>query len=423
MIKLISVISAILSVLLSCTPFAFPHNKDEIEHRYIVIQDAVYEKDIQFLKDTYGEINPDNEILYAMGYCGPMLLTFSPEVIAEEAENAFRLAVENNVPVWFQMDDVNNHYAAYVDEGVVSCDKWYENPLNTEKLGFGENAPSAPYWFNWGSWKKSPAMPCLNSPTFVEFIKKQLNTGFIPVLEKYLKILKEQNKEYLFAGVSVGWETRFPDYTDIPLDTVDQNGRKITAEERCRTGYRALENLGYTAEKLKSEAEDLGISEGLLMYRILCGVEHDYSEMISKIMFDAGVPRNKIFTHYTINSNLRTTDSNYSFHFPEVSAAVNDYSTPGYTVGINPSSKLICRLKMKIARTAPDLKYYGAVETYATDLNESRRTTLNYFNRLFNSGALVIAIYGNHDQPPSPFCFPHDRDAVFNRAVREILEK
>lgn len=421
MTKIISVVTAVLSVLLSCTPFSAFFRDKTTEHRYIIIQDAVDADTISYMKNTFGENNPENEVLYAMGVCGPMLLTDSPEVIAEKTNRAFEEAVKNNIPVWFQIDDVNNHNYAYLGPDTVTCEKWYENEENVEKLGFGENAKPAAYWFNWGKWKTTPAMPCLNSPTFVEFVDSQLSKGFIPALQKWLAELKQQNKEYLFAGVSVGWETRIPDYSDIPLGTKDQTGREITAEEQNETGYRALENLGYTAEKLKTEADSQGISEKLLMYHILCQVEHDYSQMISKKIYDAGVEKTKIFTHYTINENRKTTDDSLNYNFPEVSTAINDYSTPGFTIGVDPSKKLVCTLKMKIAMSDPQQSHFGAVEGYAYGLNDNKKDSVDYFRMLFNSGALVVAVYGIHDAPSSVFYIPREYDKPFNQAVRYLI--
>lgn len=421
MARIIALITAVLSVLLSCTPFSSVFNKVDVQHRYIVIMhNTADENTLKFMKETYGETDPKSEIMYASGVAGPMLLTESKELIMEKTEMAFAAALENNIPVWFQIDDVNNSFAGYADNAM-TCDKWYENPLNVEKLAFGEDAPLARYWFNWGIWRTTPATPCLNSPTFVSFIQSQLNEGFIPVLQKYLKLLREQNKEYLFAGVCVGWETRIPDFSDIPDGTVDQHGDEIEAWEQSETGYRALENLGYTSSKLAAEAKEKGISEKQLMFKLLCGVEHDYSEMISGLISDAGVEKTKIFTHYTTGSNLDTVYDTAEFSFPYIDTAINEYCTPGYTVGINPSTEKICRLKAKIALSAPEQKYYGAVESYATDLNDSTKTAERYFNRLFNSGALVVALYGFDDPDTSPFYFPKEKDSPLNQTIRKLV--
>lgn len=420
--KITAVIMALISVLFSGTPLAGSfRNNSEIQHRYIIIQDTDSENSVALLKELYGENNPENEVLYAMGVCGPMLLTDSPEIIAKKTENAFQLAVKYNVPVWFQIDDVNNHNYGYVGESIVTCEKWYKNPENVEKLGFGEDAPLAPYWFNWGSWKTTPAMPCFNSESFVAFIKSQLNNGFLPTLKKWLDVLEKENKEYLFAGVSVGWETRIPDYSEIPEDATDQNGRMITAEERKMTGYRALENLGYDEAKLNAEAKKQHISVERLRFNLLEQVAHDYSEMISKEIFDIGVEKTKIFTHYVIDTSIITTDKTIDYNSMLVSTAVNEYSTPGFTNNSNVSFKRIGTLKAKIAKADPEQKYFGIVEGYAAGLNENTKDTLKYFNRLFDSGALVVAVYGIHDVSGSIYAVPKTKDAPFTQAINNLL--
>ena len=420
--RIIAVVTAVASVLFANTPFAkFFVDDSEIQHRYIIFQDTDSEGGIAILKNLYGENNPENEILYAMGVCGPLLLTDSAEKIAQKTETAFQLAVKHNVPVWFQFDDINNQYYYYGGANYPTCEKWYENPENVEKLGFGEDAPLARYWFNWGKWATTPAMPCFNSPDFVSFIKSQLENGFLPVLEKWLNVLKAENKEYLFAGVSVGWETRMPDYSGIPEDTVDQNGSKITEEERKMTGYRALENLGYNEEKLIAEAKKQHISYERLRFNLISQVVHDYSEMISKEIYDIGVEKTKIFTHYVIDTSIITTDKKLSYNAPYVSAAVNDYSTPGFTNSSDTSLKKLGTLKRKIAEADSEQQFYGIVEGYAAGLNETKKDTLKYFNRLFDSGALVVGVYGIYDPVGSIFEVPKTADAPFTQAVNELV--
>lgn len=421
--RIFAVITAFLSVLLAETPLAGTLvDGSKIEHKYIIIQDADYESTISLIKELYGETNPENEVMYAMGVCGPLLLTDSCEVIAEKTEKVFQLAVKHNIPVWFQIDDVNNQYYAYGGESYATADKWYENPENAEKMGFGEDAPLAPYWFNWGSWKKTPAMPCLNSESFVAFIKSQLQNGFLPVLKKWMNTLKELDREYLFAGVSVGWETRIPDYTEIPEGTVDQNGVEITKEERGMTGYRALENLGYKDEaSIEAEAKIQHISAEHLRYNLLSQVVHDYSEMICREIYNIGIEKTKIFTHLVIDTRVIENGKNISCNSPLVSAAVNDYSTPGFTNNYNVSLKRLGTLKTKIAKADATQQHYGIVEGYAMGLNESKKDTVKYFNRLFSSGAIVVAVYGIQDNSDSVFAVPKTADAPFSQAVRQVI--
>lgn len=421
--RIIAVITAILSVLFANTPISKKLVDDkDIEHKYIIIQDADNESTIALIKELYGETNPENEVMYAIGVCGPLLLTDSCEVIAKKTENAFQLALKYNIPVWFQADDVNNQYYAYVGENYVTADKWYENPENVEKLGFGEDAPLAPYWFNWGNWKKTPAMPCLNSESFIAFIKSQLQNGFLPVLEKWMNTLKKLDREYLFAGIGVGWETRIPDYTEIPDGTVDQNGTAITKEEQKMTGYRALENLGFKDEaSVDAEAKKQRISTEQLRYNLFSQVVHDYSEMISREIYNIGVEKTKIFTHLVIDTRIIENGRGINFNSPLVSAAVNDYSTPGFTNNSNVSLNRLGTLKTKIAKADITQQHYGIVEGYAMGLNESKKKTVKYFNRLFSSGAIVVAIYGIHDNSGSPYMVPKTADSPFSQAVRQII--
>jgi hypothetical protein len=58
------------------------------------------------------------------------------------------------------------------------------------------------------------AFPCFESPGFRSFVLNQYQNGVLdPLMERYNKLISE-GKEYLFAGLAIGWETHIPDYSE-----------------------------------------------------------------------------------------------------------------------------------------------------------------------------------------------------------------
>jgi hypothetical protein len=380
------------------------------------------EAQLKKLQKTYGPHNFESDTLYAFGMCGPMLLTQSPQEMTDAINLGFDLALQYNIPVYFQIDDVTN----YTDMFGSGAEKWYEDDDNVEKYGFGEDALRAKYWFNWGNWRTTPATACFNSPKFVAFIKQQIAEGIAPALTERYNELKALGKEYLFAGTAVGWETQIPDYTPVYQGftvedpPVDQNGIAMTEAEMGQTGYRALENLGYTDESLTAEATKRGIEKADLIREILTQVQTDYTTMIAKAVNDMGIPRTKIFTHIVgIRSaypEAKTTQ------YPEISTAVNEYSTPGFTMNKVTCPYDIAVLKEDIQKVDPAQDYFINAEGYAAGVKASYEESKAYFDDLFGNGALLVSVFGYTDSEDSVFGLPKNSDDPFNLAVLDYTQ-
>lgn len=386
------------------------------------------------MKYLHGEQSPESGRMYAFGVPGPMLLTQSPEEMREQMENCFQAAEKYDIPVFFQLDDVNN-YTTYFGHGAEL--KFYEHPEMCEWISFPgdgetyggekEHGELPRFWFNWGSWMCAEAFPNLASPELQDFVTEQLEEGVIKPLTETLARLTEEGKEYLFAGMSIGWETHIPDYSkDNPLLSLEpenppkdaRTGRVMQEWEMAAYGYGALHSLGYDEEKLKEEAAEKGISADELRKNLLYQVIHDYSELIAKTAYDAGIPREKIFTHMVSNSSFSGVENPFT---PPIWCAVNDYSIPGYTM-----SPVTCRydlkvMKEKIASADPEMPYFANAEGYAAGVNEEEDASA-YFNGLFGNGALVVTAFGYADPPSRFFTFKRTADFGYNIALRKWLD-
>lgn len=385
------------------------------------------------MKQLYGEINPQSDRMYAFGLVGPMLLTQSIEQMQAEIHSGFDYAEKYNIPVYFQLDDVTNNSKHYGSDAAV---KFYEHPEMCEWTMFPEAGETyggekkygklPRYWFNWSVWMSSPAFPCLESPDFRSLISENMKKGVLePLMERY-EALKKAGKEYLFAGMAIGWETHIPDNSPqngiLRFDPANPPKNIVTGEimeewEMNQYGYAALHYRGYNQEKLEKEAKEKGKSVRGYMNSILYDVIHDFSEFMAKQAYDAGVPRQKIFTHMVSLSTARVTETTFA---PPTWSAVNSYSTPGFTMSPVTCPYDINTLQQEIQKADPEMKSFACTEGYASGLEDEEKATA-YFNEMFSNGAVLVAAFGYTDMGSRLFEFKRTPDFGYNKAVIQWL--
>ena len=199
--------------------------KDDMIRKYVTLfftnkrheEVAAYLPEMEYL---HGKIDENSDRMYAFGVVGPMLLTQSIEEMQEEVNACFDYAEEYGIPVYFQLDDINN-YTSYFGSG--AAEKFWENPEMCEWIAFPEEGEKyggerkygglPRFWYNWGVWRSTKATPNLASPAFRALVTDNLKRGVLdPLMKRYNKLVSE-GKGYLFAGLAVGWETHIPDYS------------------------------------------------------------------------------------------------------------------------------------------------------------------------------------------------------------------
>ncbi len=381
------------------------------------------------MKQLYGEIDPKSKRMYAFGVVGPMLITQSIDQMRHTIDTGFDYAEKYDIPVYFQLDDITNYTTYFGGDAAV---KFYEHPDMCEWVTFPEKdeiwggqkayGKLPAFWFNWGVWLRSPAFPNLASPEFMKLLSDSLQKGVLEPLNKRLSKLRKEGKAYLFAGLSSGWETHIPDYSEnnnlIGLDPGDPPSDIITGDsmqpwEFTQYGYAALHSLGYDQVKLDTEAKQNNTSVSAYTRRLLYQVIHDFAENVSKRIFESGIPRMKIFTHMVSLSTSRITQSTFD---PPTWCAVNPYSVPGFTMNPVTCPYDLDVLKSEIHDADPNMPYFGCVEGYATGLTEEKDAR-EYLDRMFSSGALVVAVFSYADMGTRLFYFSRSPDFGFNRAA------
>ena len=370
------------------------------------------------IKDFYGPNDPTSNRLYGFSLWSLMLFKQSPDEMRAILNQAFDMAEDFDTPVYLHLDMLHNSPSSDPFKGPEL--KFYEDPMMCEWVAFpkpGESHGPVPrYWCNWGAWFSAPAFPCYASPRLQKLVTAQLRQGVLAPLHERLERLRAQGREYLFAGICIGWETMIPDYVpgrpfvaidpkDPPVDRFSKPPVTMQPWEMGQLGYAALHHLGYDQARLDKEAADRGISAQALFIELCHKVNHDYTQLLAKTAHDSGLPRDKIFSHTIAVSTVNPAPSTFS---PPVWAAVNPYCTPGFTLdNFGAAIYDIVKIKDEIRRADPDQKHFANAETYfRRGCTEAQFTT--FMHEMFDNGANLVHILAWHvgKNPESPFYVP-----------------
>jgi len=277
------------------------------------------------------------------------------------------------------------------------------------------------YWLYWGQWVVFPAPPpCFECPKFRADVAHRLTKSVaVPIVDR-LKRWKAEGKDYLFAGIAVGNETQVPDYR-MPggrepegLDRTRTPPAKIRMrrEEMVRTGYASLHRRGYTTQSVEQLAKRLGKSVDEVVTELLYEVAHDYVEFGAKTLKDAGIPRERLYTHFTSpfrrflekmigsEASLQAAAGSASLP-PPVQYAVNAYSRPGFTVSRGAADLQDLAAQVVKARGSRDGdRAWAAVETYAVTGEggaaprpQTQEQFETFLGALVANGARVVNVY------------------------------
>ncbi len=369
------------------------------------------------LKKKFGPIDPTAPRMYGYGVQQIRILTRSTPFLAREINRALEAAEQNDIPVWLHLDPL---YGWGADQEFRSEDapsvKFWKHPKMREWREFPAHGEMPSYiprlWFNWGPWC-SPvgAFPAIGSPQFVEFSRKQLREGVLTPLVLRLKKWNAEGRDYLFAGINIGWEIYIPNYHQGWLDAPNGVRKEPVLAEQPRTirglkmdeslvgsqlGYASLHWRGWTEERLREAAHKEGITRDEKFRQLCYDSMHDYMQVMAKECFDYGLSREKIYTHIVALASVVEPDTN----MPEIWTSVNPYSTPGFTMDNKGGAKFnFEELKRQLAK-APGSRgtQFGAVETYF-GLNGRNYVTdkVSYkkeLDEMFDNGARIQAIFG-----------------------------
>jgi len=174
-------------------------------------------------------------------------------------------------------------------------------------------------------------------------------------------------------------------------------------DEVVRTGYAALTARGHTAASIRELARTQRKPEAQVLRELMVGVVHDYTAFLTAVCRSAGVPGDRLYTHYTGVSALPAEAIPGSLKEDgrtlPLRAAINADSRPGITATVPWTDVSRAGAGFREAGRSD----WGAVEVEFTEQTRSEDAALAYLNSLTANGAKVVCVYGWWDPPGSPF--------------------
>lgn len=337
---------------------------------------------------------PESPRQIAFGLVLYALNTPVPQLVAQ-TEQALDTAERTGYPVLIHLDDWN-YPAPSSDPAIV---EWSAFPAEGETHG----PVVRRRWINWGSWFTVEAPPNYESPAFRADVAARYRAVAETVAARLAR-WQGEGRAYLLAGLVVGWESGYytmPDFRPGPRPTAGDES--LGDDEILRSGYAALTARGHAAASVRARAETEGKSETRVLHELMVGVVRDYTAFLAGACRAAGVPRERIYTHYTglgsmpeerIEPILREDGRNMP-----LTAAVNEESRPGITATL-PWGDV--EGAARAFREAGRMEW-GAVEVEFTDVTRSEPAAAAYLDALTASGARVICIYGWWEPEDHPF--------------------
>lgn len=323
--------------------------------------------------------SPDRYLGFALG---PITMDQGAEGVRSDIRDAFDIALTTDMAVAVHLDD----YMFW------SQARWPDGRLLRETEGLSE----------WKDWSRSPAEPlalgwmpnvslapqmCYESPAAKKFVIYWTRDVLGREIKKQYDRLVKAGKADLFAGVMVGWESNLA------------------------SGYCSLSHLGYGTQ---NPPRDFDYERERVLHR--------HIERWAKGIYDAGIPRDLIFTHLAPISRrqyqqlsamlpaTRLRQIPQSTAFRAHWSAFNAYSNPGFSV--YPAEGLFDDIYEAVGK-------YGPGRPWA--MTEGANVVLGpqgpgpsplgwetYLARNFNHGARIVNIFG---------AFQGDQVGEFRRAT------
>lgn len=235
---------------------------------------------------------------------GPLALDHSDEAITQAIVEAFDLALKYDIAIGFHLDD-GMYWASRED--------LWSDPENIEWADW-QGTFSESRNVDWIQKRLGPHM-CFNAPkvltameSFMDNIAEAINQG--------RSVLKIENRETLFAGVIVGWETSL----DKEWGT------------EAQLGYHALINRGFSESNPPADLDEERIK-----------IVQDFMNFLAEPLMSSGIPKEKVYAHIAFLSKIKYDEfekinpalDSISYHqingfaTPEIISALN--FQPGFT--------------------------------------------------------------------------------------------
>jgi hypothetical protein len=313
--------------------------------------------------------------------------------ITQRIKVRFDIAKQTNTAVHFNVDD---HIG------------WDERPdlwnwYDPARSGYNPDNRKNVEWYDWegnpnkrryftpdGVPSQTPHM-CYNSPTIEKEIAHIISQVVGPALRKEIDKLKQENKEYLFAGITVGAEAGFDDNSVVSrLAQIPRDGNlqqmamakmltraaTLMDEDKAphsRLGYCALTNAGYGNGNPPADIN-----------RALADINQKFIEFWDKQFVDAGIPCSRIYTH--VGADPPQDDNN-----APISIVFNPYARPGWTTyPVGTLANGFQPLYDELAKHGNPA--WGSVEANAAFANPNAPSWEEYLAWHYNHGAKLVGI-------------------------------
>lgn len=248
-----------------------------------------------------------------LGFGLPCETFLQEKQIPQILHHAFTVALRNNIAVMLQFD-FHVEWANRPDLW-----NWFDptkpgyNPKNVQNVEwFGWSGPPAKVrYLNWGKAERMPPPMCFTSKIIRAEWVRLVDKVIAPPLLKQLARLKRKRKMRLFAGVLVGSEPTFDNYSHTDSATA-----KLVAADKSpngQLGYRALLDSGYSKQHPPAN-----------IHKALGKIIQKTVAFWCKEFVQAGLPAQKLYTHIPAGAGIEMTSS-------PIEAAFNKWSRPGWS--------------------------------------------------------------------------------------------
>ena len=255
-------------------------------------------------------------------------------------------------------------------------------------------------WLNWGSWMVTGPPPDYESPKFRAFMRSQIEGGVAKPLTRRLERWRKEGRYNLFAGLVVGWESGYYTFPPPPAPRPTAGTETFADDEVVTTGYAALARRGYTAERLSAEAHARHMDEKALFRELMCSVVHDYSEYLCGVCARAGLPNDRLYTHYSPMITVADTATTAADgRLLPLKTAINSVSRPGFTM----TRGWVDFPKVEAAMRSAGRREWGAVEMEIVPGSRTEQDALDQLDWLAERGARVLCVYGWWEAEGHPF--------------------
>ncbi len=320
-----------------------------------------------------------------------------PSIIRREIKQHFETARRTNVAVHFLVDDSIGW------ETRPDLWNWYD----PTRIGYDPNNKKNVEWYDWegnpnkrryfspeGTASQSPHM-CLNSAAVQKEIHNIVSEVVVPALREEIDSLKQVGKEYLFAGITVGAEAGFDDYSAIanpprlppnadPMQkqVADMLTQAIALMDedhapRSKLGYCALTNAGYSKANPPADFN-----------QALADVNQKFLAFWDEQFTNAGIPCSRIYTHVAASPPQDKSNN------APIDIVFNPHARPGWTTyPIGTLAKGFQPLYSELAKHGNPA--WGGVEANAAFTSPDPAVRVSWEQYLawhFDHGAKLVAV-------------------------------